>query len=150
MRYQDLDFSCGPAALVNAIRVFGRRVAERRVRALAGCSEDGTDEFELIEATRSLGYTATSHWSADQSAAWAFVRSNAMDGKPCMLCMDSWGHWVTIVGIIGDHVLLVDSTDTKKNRSENGIYPLSRRDLLKRWRCPREDEPFYAIAVGRK
>lgn len=150
MRYQDLSYSCGPAALVNAIRCFGRRVAERRVRGLASCTEDsGTDEDGLIAAARELGYTAASHWSADQTAAWSFVRANVLDGKPCLLCIDSWGHWVTVIGIVGDHVLVADPANTKRNGSENGVHSLSRRDLLARWRCPGEDEPFYAIAIGR-
>ncbi len=150
MRYQDVSFSCGPAALVNALRVFGKRIAERRIRGLSSCTEeDGTDEHGLIAATRSLGYTAASHWSADQTAAWSFVRANVLDGKPCLLCIDSWGHWVTVIGIVGDHVLVADPATWKKNEAENGIHSLSRRELLKRWRHPRDSEPFYAIAVGR-
>jgi ABC-type bacteriocin/lantibiotic exporter with double-glycine peptidase domain len=149
VRYQDLSYSCGPAALVNAVRVFGKRIAERRIRGLSGCTEQGTDEDGLIAAARQLGYTAASHWSADQTAAWSFVRANVLDGKPCLLCIDSWGHWVTVVGIFGDHVLLADPANTKKNSSENGLHSLSRRELLKRWRCPNESEPFFAIAVGK-
>lgn len=150
MRYQDTSFSCGPAALVNAIRVLGRRVAERRVRSLSSCTEeDGTDEQGLIAAARSLGYTASTHWSADQSAAWSFIRASVLDGKPVLLCIDNWGHWVTVIGNVGDHVILVDPANTKKNMAENGIMTLSRRDLAKRWRCKSEQEPFYAIAIGK-
>lgn len=134
---------------MNAIRAMGRRVAEGRIRKLAGTTQDGTDEHGLIAAARSLGFTAVSHWSADQTAAWAFVRANVLDGRPCLVCIDSWGHWVTVVGIIGDHVLVADPANTQKNMGENGIHSLSRRDLLKRWRCQSESEPFYAIAVGK-
>lgn len=150
MRYQDTSFSCGPSSLVNAIRVFGKRVSERRIRTLASCSEDeGTDEAGLISAARSLKFTASTHWSSDQTAAWSFIRANVMDGRPCLICIDQWQHWVTVVGIVGDHVLVIDPANTKKNKAENGVYSLSRRELLKRWRCPSETEPFYAIAIGR-
>ncbi len=143
------SWSCGPAALVNAARTIGVRVAEGRARALAGTTEDGTDEHELILAARGIGLTATPHHSKDQAAAWAFIRANVMDGRPCLICIDQWTHWVTIVGIVGDRVLLADPANTKKNQSENGLHSLSRTDLLRRWRCPNELEPFYAIAVGK-
>lgn len=142
-------WSCGPAALVNAARAIGVRVAEGRLRALAGTTEDGTDEHELIAAARGIGLTATAHHSKDQAAAWAFIRANVMDGRPCLICIDQWSHWVTVVGIVGDRIILADPANTKKNQSENGIHPLSRPDLLRRWRCPKEEEPFYAIAVGK-
>lgn len=134
---------------MNAARALGIRVAEGRIRALAGTTEDGTDEDELIAAARGIGLKATAHHSADQSAAWAFVRANVLDGRPCVLCIDQWRHWVTVIGIVGDRVLLCDPNDTKKNASENGIYSLSRPDLLRRWRHPSDEEPFYAIAISK-
>lgn len=150
MRYQEFSWSCGPAALVNAARVLGKRISEKRARSLASATEaDGADEDDLIAAARALGLTATEHHSADQAAAWAFVRSNVLEGRPCMICVDSWGHWVTVIAIVGDRVILADSANTKKNMTENGIEPLTRPSLLGRWRCPAEEEPFYAIAVGR-
>ena len=150
MRYQEFGWSCGPSALVNAARTLGKRVSEKRARSLSSCTEEaGADEVGLIAAARSLGLTATSHHSAEGSAAWAFVRANVLDGHPCLICVDSWGHWVTVVGIVGDRVILVDPANTKKNMGENGVHSLSRTDLYKRWRCPRELEPFYAIAIGK-
>jgi ABC-type bacteriocin/lantibiotic exporter with double-glycine peptidase domain len=149
MRYQMRGWSCGPASLVNACRALGFRVAEGRIRALSGTTEEGSDEYDLIPAARELGLTATPHHSADQAAAWAFVRANVMDGRPCLLCIDQWNHWVTVVGIVGDRVLVVDPANTKKNASENGIHSLSRPDLLRRWRHKGTEEPFYAFAVGK-
>lgn len=149
MRYQMRAWSCGPASLVNACRALGFRVAEGRIRALAGTTEDGTEEDGLISAARELRLTATPHHGADQAAAWAFVRSNVMDGRPCLICIDQWNHWVTVIGIVGDRVLVFDPAETKKNQSESGVHALSRTDLLKRWRHKSEDEPFYAIAIGK-
>ncbi len=150
MRYQEESWSCGAAALVNAARALGKRVAEGRVRSVSGTThDDGTAEDGLISGARELGLTATEHHSADSAAAWAFVRSNVLEGRPCLICVDSWGHWVTVVGLVGDRVLVADPANTKKNRSENGVLSLLRKDLLPRWRCPKEEEPFYAIAIGR-
>lgn len=150
MRYQDKPWSCGAAALVNAARVLGKRVAESRARTLAGTTEhNGTAEDGLIIAVRELGLTATQHHSSDVAAAWSFVRANVLDGHPCLICIDQWNHWVTVVGMAGDRVLVVDPANTAKNMAENGILVLSRRELTKRWRCKGEAEPFYALSVGK-
>lgn len=149
MRYQEHPWSCGPAALRCAGIVLGEKVSERTIRAKAGSDEDGTDELELIQAARDLGWTATPHHSADKAAAWAFVRASLLDGKPALLCLDQWNHWVCVIGIVGDKVLYFDPANTKKNMDECGITVTSRTSLSKRWRCPREQEPFYAIAIGK-
>lgn len=143
-------WSCGPAAVVNAVQALGKRVTEGRVRSLAGTTEEtGTDEDGLIVAVRGLGLTATAHHSSHSADAWSFIRANAMDGRPCLICVDSWGHWVTVIGTVGDRIVVFDPANTKKNAKENGISVLSRTQLLRRWRCPNEQEPLYAIAVGK-
>ena len=147
--YQAEDWSCGPASIVNACRVLGLRVSERSVRSLCGTTPDGTDDVQMIAAVRSLGLTATPHHSSDVAAAWAFVRSNAMEGRPSLICIDQWRHWVSIIGTIGGLVIIADPIDTKTNRAENGIHTMSRTALVRRWRCRNEDEPFYAIAIGK-
>jgi ABC-type bacteriocin/lantibiotic exporter with double-glycine peptidase domain len=149
VRYQEKPWSCGPAALRSAGIVLGEKISERTIRAKAGTNEDGTDEQELIQAARELGWTATPHHSADTAAAWAFVRANVLDGRPCLLCIDQWTHWVCVIGIVGDKVIYFDPAKTKKNVSENGVTIASRTNLSKRWRCPSEAEPFYAIAIGK-
>lgn len=150
MRFQQLSWSCGPAAVVNAARAVGKRIAESRVRKLSGTTKrDGTDEHGLITGIRGAGLTATPHWSTIDTTAWAFVRSNVLDGRPCLLCIDNWGHWVTAIGLVGDHVLIADPTSATINQNENGIHSFARRQLIKRWKHRLEEEPFYAIAVGR-
>lgn len=149
MRYQNLAWSCGPASLVNAARSLGKRIAESRIRKLSGTTKDGTDEHGLMNAARSLSLTATPHWSSSDSTAWAFIRANVLDGRPCLLCIDNWGHWVTAIGMIGDRIIIADPTSAKSNQKENGIYSFSRKDLKKRWKHRSEEEPYYAIAVGK-
>ncbi len=150
MKYQAREWSCGPASLLNACRALGIKVSEAKIRSIAGTTEEfGTDEVQLISAARTIGRTATAHHSADFAASWAFVRSNLLEGKVCLLCIDNWGHWVTVIGISGDRVIIADPANTKKNVVENGIHSLSKKDLLRRWKCKNEQEPFYAITVGK-
>lgn len=149
MRYQTDDRSCGPASIVNGSRVLGLRISERSARSACGTTSDGTDDCQMVIGIRSLGMTATAHHSADVAAAWAFVRSNAMEGRPSLICIDQWRHWVALIGTIGNLVIVADPIDTKSNRLENGILTLSRPGLVRRWRCRNEQEPFYAIAMGK-
>lgn len=150
MRYQEREWSCGPAALANACRALGLRASEGRLRKLAGTTEDGTDERSLITAARAIKLSATEHRGADRDAAWAFVRSNVSDGRPTLLCIDQWQHWVCVIGIVGNRVIYIDSSNTKKNAKENGVHIATRQQLFSRWRCRNEqDEPFYALAIGK-
>lgn len=150
MKYQSRSHTCGPAALGNAARALGISASERRLVSLSGCTEDlGADEHGLIAAAREIGLKATPHWTADKNAAWAFVRAAALDGRPCLLCISNWGHWVTTIGMLGDRIVLDDPSNSAANVSENGTHVLTRKQLLKRWRHRHEAEPFYAIAIGR-
>lgn len=149
MRLQDLPWSCGPAALVNAARALGKKISERKIRGRAGTTQaEGTDEFGLIAAARELGFSAVQNYSVDGQAAWAFVRANILDGRPCLLCIDLWDHWVTAIGLIGDRVIVVDPSNATTNRREQGVHCLTRKNLLKRWRHRTAEEPFYSIALG--
>lgn len=149
MRYQDRDWSCGPASIVNSCRVLGVRVSEGRARSLCGSDRNGTDAAQMIQAVRQLGLTVTPHQGSDASAAWAFVRSNLTEGRPSLLCIDQWRHWASAIASIGGLVLLADPIRTNRNMAENGIIPASRTSLMRRWRCRNESEPFYAIAMGK-
>jgi len=149
MRSQLKSYSCGAAALVNAGRALGKKFSEGKVRKLAGTTEDGTDEVGLIAAARGLGLSATPNWTSDRNAAWSFVRANVLDGRPCLVCIDNWGHWATVIGIVGDRVLLMDPSNSKRNMDELGVHSMSRTELLKRWKHRTQEEPFYAIAVGK-
>lgn len=116
---------------------------------MCGSGPDGTDEAQLIRAVRELGFKATPHEGSDGPAAWAFVRSNVAEGRPCLLCIDGWRHWAAVVGSMGNRVIAVDSARTTRNLAENGVHSLSRPGLIRRWRCRSERNAFYAIAVSR-
>lgn len=150
MRYQARPWSCGPAALVNAFRAIGLKYSESRLRSIAGSSQEhGTDEKQLIMTIRMIGMSVVEHSGSDKNAAWAFIRSSIMDGRPCLICIDRWQHWVSIIGMIGNRVIVCDSSNSARNISENGIRSLSRSQLLKSWACPGEDLPFYGMSIGK-
>jgi ABC-type bacteriocin/lantibiotic exporter with double-glycine peptidase domain len=149
MRYQEKSWSCGAASLANACRALGKRVSERRMRALCGTTENGTDETELIQAARALGLTATEFKGSDKGAAWAYVRAQLLEGRPSLLCVEQWQHWITAIGIVGDKVIVVDPANTVRNTAENGVWTMNRNELGKTWRSRDPQEPFYVLTIGK-
>lgn len=149
MRFQDAPGTCGAAAVVNACRAFSIRVPERSVRKLAGTDGDGTDQQGIIFALRSLGLSAEEYRGTRRSPSWQWLHGALLHGRVIILCMDNWQHWTTAIGSLGDRVILIDSTNTKANRAENGVHVLSRDRLLRRWGCPGGDHRYYGIGVSK-
>lgn len=146
MRYQQLPFSCGAAAVTNAIRCFGKRVPERVVRARAGtCFELGTQDEGMIAALATFGLKGTAFDEKNRGLAMNILVSHAIEGDPVILCVQNLQHWVTIIGMIGDRFILVDPANTVENKKENGIHVLSQKTLSKIWQS--KNGSFSGIVV---
>ena len=152
MKYQRSTYSCGPASVVNAVRVFGQNVNEYTVRGYAGTDKHGTDENGIMNALRELGYSASSYQTDSSNNAWQWLTGQLIHGSPVILCSEAWQHWVVIVGTLGDRVVLIDSSNTKRNRKENGVKILTKTQLIRTWHNARKniEGRLYAIAVGKK
>lgn len=151
MRYQQLTFSCGPGAVVNALRALGVMIDERRVRSLAGTTTNGTDEFGIISAVRALGYTASDFSVKSRNHAWRWLHGALLQGSAVIISVDRWSHWVTCIGLLGDRVVLIDPAKVKSNMRENGVHVLSKDRLIARWRSSRKskDNCYQAICVSK-
>lgn len=130
MRYQELPHSCGAAAVLNAARCFGKRVAERSARALAGTTTDGTSEHGILGALAGVGLKGTVFSSADFRLAIAAVAE-----PPAILCVQNSQHWVVVAGRTdgGRRWIIVDGARTKENTRENGVRVFDRRGLRRAW-----------------
>jgi ABC-type bacteriocin/lantibiotic exporter with double-glycine peptidase domain len=155
VRFQSGPNRCGAAAIVNALRALGSRISERRGR-VAACTDDneGTSEDGIISGSRLLGFSAVPFSSDDLSVAWALLMESLRSGKPVIICVDEWGHWVTCVGCLGDQALIIDPSNTRANKTENGVSVLKKRDLERRWKKTKKEDDvggaFYGIAIGKK
>lgn len=76
--------------------------------------------------------------------AWRILR-RALSRGPVILCVDHDQHWITAIGKLAEKVIIFDSKRTYQNCLENGVYILSRRQLLFRWKGPRGR--YYALIV---
>lgn len=151
MRYQQLTFSCGAGAVVNALRALGVRIDERRVRTLASTTTDGTDEIGVMSAVRGLGHSASEFSGTSRNHAWRWLHGALLQGSAVIISVDSWSHWVTCIGLLGDRVILIDPAKVKSNMRENGIHVLSKNRLIARWRSSRKarDNLYQAICVSK-
>jgi ABC-type bacteriocin/lantibiotic exporter with double-glycine peptidase domain len=155
VKFQSRDETCGPAALQNACRALGLRIGQERVARLCGTSCDGTDEAGILTGIDALGLGREELRSRDVREARAWLHEQLRAGRPVLLCVDEWQHWVALVGLLGGNsgwrTVLVDSAVNAYNRAENGVHLVDARRLIRRWRASRRtaghEPPFYAVAL---
>lgn len=134
MRFQETEYSCGAASVVNALRALGKRVTEREVRKLADTDHNGTDEVGVMQALRAYNYQASEYISKSRHVAWRWLCGAISQGSVAIICVDQSQHWVVVIAIATDRVILIDSSRTQANIRENGIHVLSKNRLMARWK----------------
>lgn len=150
MRFQTRTYTCGPASIVNALRVFGVRVSEKKVAEHAGTTKkDGTGQFGLLQAIERLGYEFKEILSTNQEEAWVQLIEAISLGKPVILSAQGHKHWVVASGQIGKNVIVVDSERTISNKKENGTWILTQGQLFKKWWLKAGDS-YYGIIVQKE
>lgn len=153
MRYQTTDYNCGPAALQNACKVLRHSVTQDRLADIAGTTEaEGTDEHGIQRAVLAQGLGFDVVEESQAATAWSKVMWHLLMGRPLVLSVDRWGHWVTAVGFCGGHVLVAEPARYPYVVRENGILVMNKERLLKRWRAARrvagKAPPYYGLAIG--
>jgi ABC-type bacteriocin/lantibiotic exporter with double-glycine peptidase domain len=147
MRYQEYSHTCGPSAVVNALKCFGKHYREKTIEKLYGTTEEeGTNEEKLIAGIRALGWQATALELGNGKEAFHNLWL-ALSSAPVLLCVDSDNHWVTATGKIGRRVIIVDPKNTVANRKENGVHVVSAVELIRRWR--NSDNQHYGLVIHR-
>lgn len=152
MRRQTADHDCGPTALANALERFGIRRGLAGLARVAGTTLDGTDEEGLLRAALSLRCGVDVFAGAVELEARAWLMESLRAGRPVVLCLDRWDHWVTAIGACGADVVIYDPA-----RATGGASVLRWRSLRRRWLAPRRARKdagspgirFYGIAIAR-
>src|SRR4029077_10892853 len=144
MKYLELNSSCGSAAVVNALRVFGCKVSEARVRSAAGTDWTGTGPSGIVAALRKFGLTAQEFTDSNPGKAWLWLHGAIGQGRAVIVAVDASEHWVKVIGRSGERVVVFDNPGTKRNMYECGVHVLNRRQMLRRWLWGRGSE-FYGI-----
>ena len=123
MKYQTRSYTCGPAAAVNALRLYGLQVPEAHVAKLGGTTSEGTDERMLMRALRKLGCKPSA------VSLTSTVRKRVQAGIPVIIHLDEELHWVAIIGCLGPNLIAFDSWKSKSNVEENGVRVITPEEL---------------------
>lgn len=153
MNYQSKEYYCGPAAIQNALEVHNVRVAQEKL-ALEGATteEHGTPEEGMKRIILSEGFEPDEYSTDLSVSAWGWLWNSLLMGRPVVLCVDRWEHWVTAIGICGKKILVFDPARTEYNKRRNGVRSVSREKLMHRWEAAKRVrgslDRFYGIGIG--
>lgn len=136
---QPNSYACGPFALKYALVMLGQFRDEKYIAKKAGSTWwYGTDEIGLAKAARAMNCTWKYFRHADKAEALKRLRRYLKKGIPCILSVDSWEHWFTVLSAEKDRFVVVDSS------RDTVIAVFSERTLLQRWYYEDETEvPSY-------
>ena len=130
-RKQETRYSCAPACLRMVLGAFGVDLDESSLRALTDCTPLGTDAFQLVEAARHLGFTASRKHtltSVDE------LRRLLEEGLFPIVYVDLWPlrggrsgqfHSLVVIGVEPDGVVVLDPL--------TGESKLARADFAAAW-----------------
>lgn len=94
---QSNKWLCGPFALKHALAILGRFVDEQELSKKAKTTRSGTDEKMLMRAAKSYNADVQEIRKLDEDTAYYALAAYLKRGIPCLICINQWGHWVTVV-----------------------------------------------------
>lgn len=122
---QEKPYSCAPAALKNCLIYLNIFRTESYLRFLMGTGKAGTTEKGIIKSLEilKLRYTVT------QTKSFATFRKRLIKhlkgGDPCILLIESGGHWVAAIKYEKSLVTLIDSEYAVIHKSIKQPLPFS-------------------------
>lgn len=134
LRPQINRYTCGPAALRNAMLVYGVRADIRRLARIAGTTEQwGTDYHQLARAAERLGCTLALERRRTPALAREALRSLTAIETPVLAAIDRevtpGAHWVTIVHTTSRVVTFCDSARNWRQVEQRATW----REFMARW-----------------
>lgn len=124
------------------------------LRDLCGTSEvEGTDEFGIQRALLAYRFGVDVHHGESRKDALDWLTESLSAGRPVILCVDRWLHWVTLIGVLGRQFVGYDPAGWQDWRGDYcGVFVSNFSDLAARWKAPKRarklELPYYGIAVG--
>jgi hypothetical protein len=106
---QPNSYECGPFALKHALLMIGVFTDERRLASLAGTTSGGTDETQLARAAQRFRCELPTVRRLDAQEARRSLGGELARGRPSLICVDQWEHWIAVVGEEGGRYVLLDS-----------------------------------------
>jgi hypothetical protein len=134
---QPYKYQCGPFALKYALVMLGRFENEREIAKRAGSTWwYGTDEIGLAKAAKTYDCKMKYFRREIPDEAVKALSDHLKAGYPCILSVDNWEHWFTVINEQQGKFIVVDSGLDKV------IVIYSARQLLKRWKYVDDETGF--------
>jgi hypothetical protein len=126
---QPFKYQCGPFALKYALVMLGRFESENFIAKKAGSNWwYGTDEIGLEKAAKHFNCKMKYFRRETGSDAIKTLTQHLRKGLPCILSVDDWGHWITVVNWQQGKFVVVDSS------LDRVITINSANQISKRWK----------------
>ncbi len=143
MRLQDTTANCGPLAVRNALKALGLERSTEELETLLGTTAtEGTPTKRLVKGL--LKMEELNPRVIDESremVAHLSLSAGLRSGRPTVLCVDDWTHWVAAVGTLGDsRVLVADSADSEL------VVSLGWQELMQRWASTAK-RPYWGVVL---
>lgn len=133
-------YRCGPFALKYALVMLGIFKNEREIAITAGSTWwAGTDEIGLARAARRYKCKLKYFHAEIREDAKKLLNKNLKTGFPCILSVNNWEHWCTVVNFNKGKYIVIDSELDKVISIESPFK------LLNRWKYfdPEEKKKSY-------
>ena len=137
---QPNKYQCGPFALKYALVMLGVFANEKSISKIAGSTwRYGTDEIGLQNAAKHY-YCRFKYFRREIGQdAIKVLTQHLKKGFPCVLSVDNWGHWITVVNWQQGKFILIDSSKDKV------INIYSATQLIQRWKYIDPDDKFKSF-----
>jgi hypothetical protein len=136
---QPNKYQCGPFAFKYALVMLGVFASEKSIAKKAGSTWwAGTDEIGLSRAAKYYNCRLKYFRRETGNDAVKALLQQLKKGFPCILSVDNWEHWLTVINWQQGKFILIDSS---KDRVIN-IY--SARQLARRWKYLDPDDEFIS------
>lgn len=122
-------FRCGPFALKHALVMLGVFKHEDQISQIAGSNWwDGTNEFGLVKAAKKFKCGMKHFQSSNPKDALKLLNENLRKGTPCVLSVNNWEHWMSVVNFSRGKYIYIDSGHDRV------IGIMTSAQLLKYWK----------------
>lgn len=153
MKFQAHYATCGPVALANALESIGiTRSEEELIKLCKQRPDKGTSGGNLKRAADAMAKDGDTIQGiplqvkvitdSRPDRALAVLLQSLDSGRPVVLCVDNWEHYVAAVGRLGGGLVsIVDSGDNGLFRN----YPLD--ELVTKWQCTKASNGFWGLVI---
>ncbi|HEY7751047.1 MAG TPA: hypothetical protein VH917_02055 [Ignavibacteriaceae bacterium] len=137
---QPNKYQCGPFALKYALIMLGIFEHERVISKKAGSNWwRGTDEIGLAKAANTYDCKMKYFRRETGTDGIKILTKLLRRGYPCILSVDNWGHWFTVVNWQQGKFVVIDSS------LEKVVVVYSARQIIKRWKFKDPDNDFISF-----